>query len=392
MFDKPFKNLVRTPKERKIKSWLRNHPSGELLFHHRFPTSTANVYNACHPFTTRKFFKTDDGKGTQYILVHNGWITNDDELKKEHEKLGIAYQSVQPNGDFNDSEALLWDVALYLEGKQDQLNARGHIAFICMALNAKGDKLYFGRNLNPLNMQLTEEGVFLSSEGEGEPIEADQLYEFNYKTKKVTHKPLDIPAYVSYVNSSVCGYNPEFDWRSWDGEDDFEYPVSREKFIRPSEIVAEYSLEAKDTIDERQHDIQTRYREYIDSCEGIIATACNKANDDLDWLSLMLDMKHEEEEDPDLNLEYEIEIQESVIQIMMDSPFWVDSTSLDPNYVRETAKTEKPRHTAPELTVETPEVPKNQLILPGVTHQVPQSTDKSVAQIVTSRYLNREVA
>ena len=91
----------------------------EVLFHHRFSTSTADVPNACHPFSTKDFFKNN------YVGVHNGVIGNDDELEKQHLELGINYISRQTNGQFNDSEALIYDIARYLEGEVDELHPLG---------------------------------------------------------------------------------------------------------------------------------------------------------------------------------------------------------------------------------------------------------------------------
>jgi predicted glutamine amidotransferase len=193
LFDGQYKNIVRTPKERKIKSWLKNHPTNEIMFHHRYPTSTDNVKNACHPFSSRDFF----GKNKNYVLVHNGMLWNADELKAEHEKLGIEYYSVQPDGRFNDSEALMWDVALYLEGKQDRLHAYGSIAFICIAKRGKKESLFFGRNSSPLKMASTEHSLFLASElkhKRAEDIDANHLYEFDYETRLITKEPLVVPS------------------------------------------------------------------------------------------------------------------------------------------------------------------------------------------------------
>lgn len=225
VFDKECTRLVRNPKEKSILKWIKNHPAKSLLFHHRMPTSTDNVKNACHPFSTQDFFDTN------YVLVHNGHISNSRELKPKHEKLGIEYYSMQKDGRFNDSEALLWDVALYLEGKQDKLNAHGGMAFICMAIpkdGRKSSKLYFARNTNPLVMSFTDEALLLSSEGkEGEDIDADTLYMYNYRTKKLQSSELKIPRYEPYVagswNSNHSGYrggmvgsypNDPYDWES----------------------------------------------------------------------------------------------------------------------------------------------------------------------------------
>src|SRR4051812_8277768 len=95
--------MVHNPRENRIVRLLqREDKASEVLFHHRFPTSTMNVRSSCHPFSTKA---NSDKFKHQYVLVHNGVLQNDDELKKAHEKLGIKYVSEQPDGRFNDSEA-----------------------------------------------------------------------------------------------------------------------------------------------------------------------------------------------------------------------------------------------------------------------------------------------
>jgi hypothetical protein len=92
---------------------------------------------------------------------------------------------------------LLWDFALFMEGKQKEFTARGGIAFICLKLvKGKLERMYFARNTYPLNMQRTKDGLMLSSEGEGEPIKSDTLYNWNYKLRRLTKRPLTIPGYV----------------------------------------------------------------------------------------------------------------------------------------------------------------------------------------------------
>lgn len=219
LFDGQELNMVHEKKEEKILKWLVRYNSNLILFHHRFPTSTINVKRAAHPFSTKDYFGD-----TQYIMVHNGVISNDDELKKAHNEMGIEYYSQLPNGTYNDSEALMWDLALTLEGKQEKLTARGSIAFICLKLeNKKLDKLYFGRNDgNPLKMFRTDKGMALSSEGEGDMIPIDMLHTYNYAINRLTTRPFTVPRYSTYhyrgsypYSSSACSqkdYDNDWYW------------------------------------------------------------------------------------------------------------------------------------------------------------------------------------
>lgn len=190
--------------------------------HHRFPTSTINVKRAAHPFTTKDYFGD-----TQYILVHNGHITNSDKLFEKHQELGIQYQSWLQDNSFNDSEALLWDFALTMEGKQSGLSSYGGIAFICIkTVKGKLEKMYFGRNFNPLILKRDALGISLSSEGDGEPIDSQTLYTWNYTLRRLTKRDMNIPSMAPYRSSPLIPY-------TWDWEDErpVDYSYSRKKVI-----------------------------------------------------------------------------------------------------------------------------------------------------------------
>jgi hypothetical protein len=176
---------------------MRAEEAPEVLYHHRMPTSTENVENACHPFSTGQFFER------RYVLAHNGVIRNAYELKTAHQALGIEYGSVQPDGKFNDSEALLWDIALYLEGRQDKLNAQGSIAFIVIEHDRSGRarKLHFARNSSPLHLQLSDTRLALASEAkwndntDAEEIMSNFLHTFTYSSRTLAIKALEVPSY-----------------------------------------------------------------------------------------------------------------------------------------------------------------------------------------------------
>ncbi len=175
--------------EQNMVKLLKRTNANEMLFHHRMPTSTDNVMNACHPF------KVKIGK-KEYVVVHNGYLFNDDELKKRHYKLGYKYSSIQPNGQFNDSEALAYDIALTLSGKQKKLKAEGAIAFIAQSEG----KTYFGRNTqSPLHYHINDKFVTIRSEGKGANIKPDTLFTF-YKGK-LTERDFKIPEYTYYQDT-----------------------------------------------------------------------------------------------------------------------------------------------------------------------------------------------
>lgn len=213
----------------------------EVLFHHRFSTSTADVPNACHPFSTKDHFKNN------YVGVHNGVLSNENKLEKAHLALGINYVSKQKDGRFNDSEALVYDIARYLEGEVDELTAQGSIAFIMIKRNKDGKPttLFFGRNSgNPLMIKKTKHSLTISSQGEGKPAEVNQLYSYDYDTGELTKRYMYIPYYKSNWNSNseYYGYSGSHYNSSgavhrpgWDDEEGEE-----ERFLQQQELIEEF--------------------------------------------------------------------------------------------------------------------------------------------------------
>jgi predicted glutamine amidotransferase len=225
LFDGQKLNIVRSTKEEKLLKWLVKYDSNLIMFHHRFPTSTPNVKRAAHPFTTGKFFGDN-----QYILIHNGHITNSAILKKEHEALGITYHSQLEDGKFNDSESLLWEFALVMEGRKEKLGTNGGAAFICVKLHeGKLDKMYYARNTNPIYVEQDETGIVLSSAGEGQMALAHHLYEWDYETSILTKKEFEVPpkwtftpSYTSKSSKQLgMGFRSD-SFRDEEDEDDFD--------------------------------------------------------------------------------------------------------------------------------------------------------------------------
>lgn len=222
--------LTHNPREGRILSLLRREKkASEVLFHHRMPTSTMNVRNACHPFSTKDYFEHN------YIVVHNGILWNEDELRREHDALGYQYVSDQKDGSYNDSESLAYDIARYLEGHVQKLSAAGSIAMIAIKRDHKGKALavYFGRNTgNPLMMRHTRKEFSLSSEGKGILIDPNTMYCFDYKTKTLTREPCIFPQITSSrtYSGEYVGYGYGYDWDN-DGLEE-EYYIGGQKMDR----------------------------------------------------------------------------------------------------------------------------------------------------------------
>lgn len=280
------KHIVRATTEDKILNWMVTKDSSLMLFHHRYPTSTENTKGTAHPFATKKHFGD-----TEYILVHNGHIQNSWKLKADHEAKGVQYQSVLQNGKFNDSEALLWDLSLYLEGQQDKLEAIGNMAFICIKL-VKGrlQKMYFGRNTNPLNLMRVKKGIMLSSTGLGKPIDANHLYTWNYKLNRLTDKWLQMQASYPVTTSPVTYTGQKYlapkatgyAWEKWDDEDGgrwetisdeefdekYNLPLAEDEKQEAQSMMLRYLMGQKGNFDIAYCEMEYDYQQILEDQEG----------------------------------------------------------------------------------------------------------------------------
>lgn len=202
------KNYCRTQDENAITALLKVNQYDEVLFHHRYPTSTPNIPECNHPIKVKN--KLLD---YVYYVVHNGHITNCDLLKEKHEKMGFKYSteltttfkigntSYEGAKRFNDSEALAIELALFLEGKTIKIETTGDVAFIAIQTkNKHAQKLYFGKNDgNPLTIENQKDFLAITSEG-GTALEADTLYCYDYITKKITQQSVEIGTTSSLWN------------------------------------------------------------------------------------------------------------------------------------------------------------------------------------------------
>jgi hypothetical protein len=172
----------------------------EIIFHHRFPTSTPNFEMAAHPIRV-----SHEDLHYDYFVIHNGVIFNDDKLKTKHESLGFKYNTEllkkwRSNGNtifehrqWNDSEALAIELALDLDKNGTGVDIAGSIAFVCLQVE-KGSrqavKVFFGRNYgSPLKIDnLAKHFLAVTSEGNGKNVEVNKLYAIDYGTGEMTTK------------------------------------------------------------------------------------------------------------------------------------------------------------------------------------------------------------
>lgn len=166
-----------------------------IIFHHRIPTSTENKLEQTHPLSVKNKDLEYD-----YLVIHNGVIRNDNELKALHEELGFKYKTEEKgayiDAKFNDSEALAIEVARYIDGKSKEISISGSAAFVCLKIDKKTKKVtdaYYGTNGgSPLNAHTAPGNVMISSEGPGAKVEKEMLFKVSLKTLKVTSEKLNI--------------------------------------------------------------------------------------------------------------------------------------------------------------------------------------------------------
>ena len=202
--------------EKGIMKYLNEYRYDEIIFHHRFPTSTQNTLKSTHPFVIVM-------GGKRYYFTHNGIIQNADELKEKHSSKGIRYSS-EEGTDFNDSEALAWEFCLWLKDRQEKIEAEGSVAFICLEVDkrtSRAEKLYFYRNSEaPLKIYKDKTLLLLASEGNYPLIKENWLCFWDYQKGQLgKYKLLDIQ------DSSRFSFN-QYDYSYFDDELEIEDAIA----------------------------------------------------------------------------------------------------------------------------------------------------------------------
>lgn len=231
------KDVKRATTEAEIIRLLEKEKSSEILFHHRYPTSTENYSEVTHPIVV-------DNKDLKHVyhVVHNGVLQNEEELKKEHNKLGFDYttefvekqitvfrdyQYESETTFYNDSEALAIEIALFSEDKKKTIEADGTIAFIAIQSERDGKvtAILFGRNYgNPLVREETKDFICIRSEGKGDNVMAHELNCFNRITGEQYFTDIDIGKVAPVKKSVGYGYQDMIDFPLYndDIEDDMQ--------------------------------------------------------------------------------------------------------------------------------------------------------------------------
>lgn len=180
----------RAPTEAEIIKLLEKEDASEILFHHRFPTSTPNIEESAHPIVVDNPKVLKHG----YIFVHNGVITNTEELYDKHVEQGFKYNTEIQKGfvtakgerffdefDWNDSESIAIETALALDGVKGDIDTRGAAAVIGFKLDREGNILerIFYRNKNPLKYSSDATMTTLTSEGKGTDVDNVYVFQMN---------------------------------------------------------------------------------------------------------------------------------------------------------------------------------------------------------------------
>lgn len=233
--------LQRFRYEFEVTEALKACTADEVIFHHRLPTSTPNYAETTHPIKVKH--KMLDHV---YYIIHNGVIKNHSKLKVKHDALGFEYGTTleeittirtsdgneysKSSFNYNDSEALAIDLALYLDGYKGEIEAVGTIAFIALKCNKKGKVLniYYGRNSgNPLVLENNNDLFFLKSEGNKHDLEikTDVLVSIDYETGDYTQENVKIGSLTEYTPPPL-GFGTPSQYHNVHGDDDFvEHPV-----------------------------------------------------------------------------------------------------------------------------------------------------------------------
>lgn len=325
--------IVRSTKEQKMLKFLKRKGTDFALFHHRLPTSTPNVKQAAHPFSTKDYFGDN-----QYILIHNGKIRNAERRKAVHEAMGIQYQSVLQDGSFTDSEALLWDFALKMERGTDMDNIYGDIAFICVkTCKGKVEKLYFGCNYaRPLVIQRTKTELLLASEGEGEKVEADMLFTYNYKENRLTKREMRFYGYDRTQVYRYDRYDDDYDsytpgsfadkqWKKYRAKyNHLQLPKGKKQRPSERELSVEEIEEEVESYNPKQEWVVRLLNAYLARSHGHYEQTYTMLED---RYYEVLDRKKTV-----ANVKYCLLI-EQAMELLQNDPYYVDEDSVHPDWV-----------------------------------------------------------
>lgn len=297
---------------------LKMQESRSIILHHRTPTSTENKILQTHPLVVdhAEFKHT-------YLVIHNGIIWNEDEIKKEHETLGFKYLTEVKELNyqkeevikFNDSECVAIEVALVAEGKKNKIDCEGTIAFIALQIDKKtktAKKVFFGRNdsNSPLRMSQSKNTIRINSEGGGQEVIANKLHEFNLLDFKLKSRNLEFKK-REYQKSNLLettvkkhmGYNyGQYDEKQWE-DADYDIPPANTTVLKNENnatMYDEYGL--PNTNDEELNEkIRETFKESVNALANAIDSLISNDSTEED-IKMTIDIATEDIEDNLTNL------------------------------------------------------------------------------------------
>lgn len=195
-----FVDLKRSTGEIKFLLDLYKNEASTVIAHHRTPTSSDNKISQTHPIYV------DNSKmlNYRYLVIHNGMVTNCNDLKEKHEKLGFKYTTEYTktfgntnysDKKFNDTESLAIELALFIEGKSQAIGTENGMAFIVVQMEKlidKAVKIFYGRKHGMLHMAKTTGQIRISSEGMGDETKDEIMYSFDMNDEDMKLKSKQI--------------------------------------------------------------------------------------------------------------------------------------------------------------------------------------------------------
>jgi glucosamine 6-phosphate synthetase-like amidotransferase/phosphosugar isomerase protein len=213
--------------------WLKK--SCLTLLHHRMPTSSKNTVRQTHPILVGG---SEVGMKYKYLIVHNGVISNTQKLKEDHEILGFNYTTLvkkEPTykneivkEEYNDSESLAIELAMAIENNSiKRISTIGSVAAVAIKIDEKEETpisvIWYRNEGNPLKLNRENKMMTLSSEGPGNQVEKEMLFEMNLNTGTVKKRKLESEAYRKLTTSLNKPLSKPKNRYSYKTHDDKEY-------------------------------------------------------------------------------------------------------------------------------------------------------------------------
>lgn len=235
------KRHERAEREKSIMERLQKEQGMDaILFHHRFPTSTANVKDAAHPIPVdMPHWKY------RYYVLHNGVISGASAARKEIEADGYAFSTLirekrtiitasheytSESTSVNDSEVMGYYLARLLEeGKAYPSTIGGSIAVFIARVDksTKKTQVYCYRNTsNPLIYRADGNTLVMGSEVRGKMLEPYTLWQIDLCTLSLIKTGIEVekePVYTKFASpymGFIGSQTPDVPQRTlWDTSD-----------------------------------------------------------------------------------------------------------------------------------------------------------------------------